>query len=223
MGDGPPRRSGRVSEVGGAVAVGGERSEDGEELDGPGQAGEDGVLEGPGGGVGGGVAEQVSGGLDEAADEVVVGDGLEPAGHVGGGYEAVGEHRDREAERDQVVGRAGVVDEQAEVDADPAEGVWGAALWTYVVGSDGADDERPRRAELADAVAGLIGVDDGTPLEDDRYRGADLHVAAAAAFDAADAAVAARQEPMASSLSEFPPEVGPWGGLKCMKPLTCPW
>lgn len=78
--------------------------------------------------------------------------------------------------------------------ADPAEAthmadvVWGAALWTYVVGSDATGDERPPRAELADAVSGLIGVDDGTELADDRYRGADLLVGTAPAFDANDAA-----------------------------------
>jgi tetratricopeptide (TPR) repeat protein len=76
--------------------------------------------------------------------------------------------------------------------------VWAAALWTYVSGAEG--DEAPRRADLAAAVTGLVAVDDGTVLAEQRYRGADVVVGTPLAFELADVAAEAAEGSRAGSV-----------------------
>jgi hypothetical protein len=64
--------------------------------------------------------------------------------------------------------------------------VWGAALYVFVADTDAPPDDRPRRADLAAAVAALVAVDDGVALADDRFTGPDLMLATPAILDRID-------------------------------------
>jgi hypothetical protein len=64
--------------------------------------------------------------------------------------------------------------------------VWGAALYVFVADTDALPDDRPRRADLAAAVAALVAVHDGIPLADERYVGPDLMLATPVIFDRID-------------------------------------
>lgn len=64
--------------------------------------------------------------------------------------------------------------------------VWGAALYVYVADAEAPADDRPRRADLAAAVAALVAVDDDMPLCDERFVGPDLMLATPVMFDRMD-------------------------------------
>jgi hypothetical protein len=64
--------------------------------------------------------------------------------------------------------------------------VWGAALYVFVADADATPDDRPRRADLANAVNALVAADDGATLTDGRFVGPDLIVATSAALDQLD-------------------------------------
>jgi hypothetical protein len=53
--------------------------------------------------------------------------------------------------------------------------------------NDGGGEDQPRRADLAAAIAGLVAVETGASLADDRFTGPDLLLAAPAALDRLDA------------------------------------
>ncbi len=77
--------------------------------------------------------------------------------------------------------------------ADPGllcDVVWGASLWTFVADADAGDAEEGGTPStmLADVIAPLAALDDGTSLADARYAGADLLVGTTAGFDARDLA-----------------------------------
>jgi tetratricopeptide (TPR) repeat protein len=69
--------------------------------------------------------------------------------------------------------------------------VWGAALYVFVADAEAGADDRPRRADLAAAVAALVAVDDGVSLRDGRFVGPDLMLATPAALDLLDLEVPA--------------------------------
>jgi hypothetical protein len=70
------------------------------------------------------------------------------------------------------------------IDADAVTDiVWGGALWAFVAEAEASEDDQPRRADLAAALAPLIALDDGTELDDPRYSGADLLLGTQLAFD----------------------------------------
>jgi hypothetical protein len=69
--------------------------------------------------------------------------------------------------------------------------VWGAALYVFVADAEAGADDRPRRADLAAAVAALVAVDDGVSLRDSRFVGPDLMLATPAALDLLDLEVSA--------------------------------
>lgn len=64
--------------------------------------------------------------------------------------------------------------------------LWGASLWAFVSGAEAVQDELPRRANLATALAPLVAVDDGKTLADERFAGPDLLVATGPALDLID-------------------------------------
>jgi hypothetical protein len=64
--------------------------------------------------------------------------------------------------------------------------VWGAALYVFVAGANAPADDRPRRADLAAAVAALVAADDGVTLSDERFVGPDLTLATSVALDRID-------------------------------------
>ncbi|MGK4593728.1 hypothetical protein [Amycolatopsis sp. w19] len=66
--------------------------------------------------------------------------------------------------------------------------LWGAALYVFVNSTEAVSDEQPARPDLAAAIAALVAVEDGTPLEDPRFSGPDLLLASPLAFDRIDAA-----------------------------------
>ncbi|MFC0106648.1 hypothetical protein [Kibdelosporangium aridum] len=81
--------------------------------------------------------------------------------------------------------------ESADAVVDPArllDVVWGAALYVFVANGEASADDRPRRTDLAAAVAALLAIEDGTRLDDPRFTGPDLLLATPVALERMDAA-----------------------------------